>query len=149
MAAEAQLHVDIQLLEEDSHKVSRVTDYHGRRLKDTVDINLIMKWIHFCKTEHGDQCESVWWTANDDDPPDFVRMIDVKQMALVRAPPRCRYVALSYVWGGGGEEYWTTMSNVTTRNRPAGLDKSVLPATILDAIDLVKRIRLIKFETWI
>ncbi|KIO04101.1 hypothetical protein M404DRAFT_15602 [Pisolithus tinctorius Marx 270] len=138
VAAEAALHLDIQLLEEDSRKMSRSRDFHGRRLKEEVDISLVKKWIKCCELEH--DCESVWWRRSDDCLPDFVRMIDVTKMALVPASPDCRYVALSYVWGGPGDYYWTTTKNINSRGHPTGLDAGILPATIRDAIHLTRRI---------
>ncbi|KAI6043015.1 heterokaryon incompatibility protein-domain-containing protein [Pisolithus marmoratus] len=67
------LYLDIQLLEEDSRKLSRSRDLHGRRIEEEVD-----------------------WRPSDECLPDFVRMIDVTKMALVPASPDCRYLALSY-----------------------------------------------------
>ncbi|OJA15063.1 hypothetical protein AZE42_08230, partial [Rhizopogon vesiculosus] len=59
-------------------------------------------------------------------------------MAIVPAPRSCRYIALSYLWGGMGEEYWTTKANLKHRRRRGGLDASVLPMTISDTIQLVR-----------
>ena len=139
MASEAQLHLDIQLLGEDAHKVSRPRDFHGRRLKNVVDVCSVMRWVRLCETEHGDECQSVWWRAGST-LPEVVRMVDVKQMALVQAPRNCRYVALSYVWGGPGDGYWTTTANAPKRFRAGGLDKSVLPTTILDSIHFMEQV---------
>jgi len=140
MNASADLSLAIQLMEEDAHKVSRKRDFHGRRMKDVVDVGMIKRWIHLCESEHGDTCESIWWRAKDEGLPGFVRMVDVVQMALVPALPNCRYVALSYVWGGPGDSYWTTRANVTARGSPDGLDNSILPATIADSIRLVQQL---------
>ena len=140
IAAKAALYLDIQLLEEDSHKVGRSKDLHGRRIKDKVDIHLIKRWMKLCECAHGEACEAVWWKSGHGELPEYVRMVDVIQMALVRAGQNCRYVALSYVWGGPGEEYWTSTANAEARKRPAGLEESILPATIFDAIQLTRQI---------
>ncbi|KAG6330062.1 hypothetical protein ID866_9026, partial [Astraeus odoratus] len=139
-ASNADLLPQIQLLDEDSHKFRRTRDLHGRRMADTVDVELVKRWIQLCEREHGSACESVWWKDDDGGLPDFVRMVDVQQMALVTASPGCRYVALSYVWGGPGYEYWTTMGNVNARSCPGGMSNCVLPMTIRDAIHLVQRL---------
>ncbi|CCM05326.1 uncharacterized protein FIBRA_07540 [Fibroporia radiculosa] len=140
-AARMSMGLDIQLLEQDAQIVSRPRELHGRRMGDTVDVALVEKWLSLCEEEHGDACESVWWRGNDENLPSTVRMVDVTLMAVVRAPPNCRYVALSYVWGGPGEDYWTTMANIDARTSPAGLDGSVLPATILDSVHLVQQLQ--------
>ncbi|KAG6327005.1 hypothetical protein ID866_12084, partial [Astraeus odoratus] len=61
-------------------------------------------------------------------------------MALVKASPECRYVALSYVWGGSGDEYWTTMDNISVRSCPGGMSNCPLPMTIRDTIHLIQRL---------
>ncbi|KIJ64580.1 hypothetical protein HYDPIDRAFT_90096 [Hydnomerulius pinastri MD-312] len=133
--------LDIQLLEEDVHRVSRAKGLHGRRMSDGVDMALVKRWVTLCEKEHGDTCELVWWRRNDENLPSAVRMVDVTLMSVVQAPSSCRYVALSYVWGGPGEDYWTTMANINTRSSPAGLDGSILPATILDSIHLAQQMQ--------
>lgn len=140
MAAKAALQLDIQLLEEDARKVGRSKDLHGRRLMEKVDIHLIKKWMKLCERAHGEACETVLWKSGNEDLPEYVRMVDVVRMALVPASRNCRYVALSYVWGGPGEDYWTTKANEKARSLPSGLQESVLPATIIDAIQLSRQI---------
>jgi hypothetical protein len=138
--AKAALYLDIQLLEEDSRKVARSKDLHGRRIKNEVDIHLIKRWMKLCERGHGEACATVPWKSGHEDLPEFVRMVDVIQMALVHVGRNCRYVALSYVWGGPGEDYWTSVANAKTRSLPSGLEESVLPETIVDAIQLTRQI---------
>ena len=61
-------------------------------------------------------------------------------MAIVPAPPKCRYVALSYVWGGPGDAYWTTQANLKQRGVRGGLNASMMPGTISDTIQLVRQL---------
>ncbi|KAG2335282.1 HET-domain-containing protein [Suillus weaverae] len=49
-------------------------------------------------------------------------------------------IAIFYLWGGTGEEYWTTRANLKQRKAQGDLDISVLPGTILDTIQLVRRL---------
>jgi len=61
-------------------------------------------------------------------------------MAIVPVPPLCRFVALSYVWGGPGDEYRTTQANLEHRSTPGGLDASIIPGVISDSIILVRQL---------
>ncbi|KAG0696838.1 hypothetical protein DFH29DRAFT_984512 [Suillus ampliporus] len=140
MAAQSNLLLDIQLLEEDASKVGRTKELHGRRVGRNVDIALLKRWIHTCEKEHGERCETVWWRGAKEVLPKSVRVVDVARMAVIPAPPSCRFVALSYLWGGTGEEYWTTRANLKKRRASGGLDVSVLPGTILDTIQLVRQL---------
>ncbi|EGN97795.1 hypothetical protein SERLA73DRAFT_160870 [Serpula lacrymans var. lacrymans S7.3] len=132
--------LDIQLLEEDAPKFGRTNELHGRRMGENFDVRLAKKWIELCENDHGDACESVWWRGDDKNLPGCVRMLDVSSMTVVPAPPACRYVALSYLWGGMGGEYWTTRANLEQRSISGGLDASMLPGTISDAIQLVRQL---------
>lgn len=70
----------------------------------------------------------------------FLRLIDVQRQCIVKAPRKCRYMALSYVWGGTQELQLTRKSHMEFE-RPNGLsmgDKR-LPRTIADAMLLVSR----------
>lgn len=68
---------------------------HGRTQPDHIDYGFVRDLITFCEQGHvicGKQ-RSVGAV------PGF-RVVDVRQKKVVCAPQRCRYVALSYVWGG-------------------------------------------------
>jgi hypothetical protein len=125
-------------MKEDAFKFGRPVDLHGRRMKNTVDIGLVKKWIKLCRENHGDECRNVW--RMDRNLPGFVRMVDVVSMAMIPAPSGCRYVALSYVWGGNGAEYWTTKDNIAKRSMPGGLNAANLPDTIADSISFVRQL---------
>jgi hypothetical protein len=139
ITTQSPLSLELQLLEEDASKVGRTKELHGRRVSHNVDISLLKRWIHICENEHRERCELAWWRIGEV-LPKSVRVLDVARMAIVSAPPMCRYVALSYVWGGPGESYWTTRANIKKRRVPGGLDTSVLPDTISDVIQLVRQL---------
>lgn len=139
-AARSPLVLHIQLMQEDARVFRRRPDIHGRKVGDTVDIDLIKKWLKLCVAHHHDVCEEVWWRDKSEELPSTVRMIDVKRMAIVPYSPKSRYVALSYVWGGVGAEYQSMRDNISQRMAPGGLDESILPATIVDAIELCRRL---------
>ncbi|KAG1750039.1 heterokaryon incompatibility protein-domain-containing protein [Suillus paluster] len=140
MAARTSLVLEIQLMEEDAFKFGRPTDLHGRRVNDTVDVGLVKKWLGLCEEGHGDICESVWWMGDNRSLPGFMRIVDVVSMAIVPAPPACRYVALSYIWGGIGAEYWMAKDNFAERSTPGGLNMTNFPDTIIDSIQLVRQL---------
>jgi hypothetical protein len=128
---------EFDLLEEDASKVGKMKEFHGRRVGQTVDTGLLKRWIHICENGHRDRCEKLWWGNPGDVLPKSIRVLDVARMAIIPAPPSCRYVALSYVWGGTGEQYWTTQANLKQRSRRGGLDASLMPETISDTIQLI------------
>ncbi|KAG0696281.1 heterokaryon incompatibility protein-domain-containing protein [Suillus ampliporus] len=133
--------LNIHLMQEDAFKFGRPTDLHCRRVKNTVDLNRVKKWIKLCQENHGDACESLWRISGSGKKlPGFVRVVDVVSMAVIPAPPGCRYVALSYIWGGVGTEYWTTKDNITERRLPGGLNGANLPETITDSILFVRQL---------
>jgi hypothetical protein len=134
--------LNIHLMQEDAFKFGRPTDLHCRRMKNTVDIKMVKKWIQLCQKSHGDICKSLSRIGEHDSRklPGFVRVVDVVLMAVVLAPSGCRYLALSYIWGGIGAEYWTTKDNIAERGTPGGLNTAKLPDTITDSILFVRQL---------
>ncbi|KAG9309244.1 heterokaryon incompatibility protein-domain-containing protein [Chiua virens] len=72
-----------------------------------------------------------------DGQPTFV--IDVIQSCLVESPSRCRYVALSYVWGTA-TVFKHLLENTQDLRKPGSLRSLPIPTTIRDAITLVRLI---------
>ncbi|EIW87362.1 HET-domain-containing protein, partial [Coniophora puteana RWD-64-598 SS2] len=127
-------------MQESALKLGHSQLQHGRIIRDMVNLDLIRKWLRICEHTHGEACESDWWRGNGEGNslPSTVRMIDVQEMMIVSVAPGCRYIALSYLWGGVGESYWTSTENLPTRSRPQGLPISILPGTITDSILLTR-----------
>lgn len=73
--------------------------------------------------------------------PKGFRLIDVQRMCIVGGNSDCRYLALSYVWGGSKTLLNTKAIRVDLETE-AGLTKKLeeLPMTIRDAIDLVREL---------
>ncbi|KAG1825504.1 heterokaryon incompatibility protein-domain-containing protein [Suillus subaureus] len=134
--------LNIHLMQEDAFKFGRPTDLHCRRMKNTVDIKMVKKWIKLCQESHGDTCKSLLRIGEHDNRklPGCVRVVDVILMAVVPAPSGCRYLALSYIWGGIGAEYWTTKDNIAERGTPGGLNAAKFPDTITDSILFVRQL---------
>ena len=72
------------------------------------------------------------------DLPTHFRVIDIEQMQLVAAPAKCRYYALSYVWGAHGQ-FQTTRENFPSLQKERGLTGAMadLSRTIRESIDAV------------
>ncbi|EIW87353.1 HET-domain-containing protein [Coniophora puteana RWD-64-598 SS2] len=139
IAAETALELEIQLMEEDAHLLGRSPDLHGRRVTEVVDMGLVKRWMGICEGTHEGLCASAWWREGETATlPSTVRMVDVRDSAIVQVPPGCRYVALSYMWGIPGDSYWTTSTNLAERSQPGGLPKSALPTVISDTILLMR-----------
>jgi len=64
-----------------------------------IDISVIKDWLSVCARDHTDFCLS----GAQIKLPGF-RVIDCETRRVILAPPKCNYVALSYVWGDNREE---------------------------------------------
>ena len=106
---------------------------YGRRLPPSqVDPSLLKSWINTCEGVHQGSCAPVTLPQQDFG----MRVIDVKRRCVVEAPPRCRYVALSYVWGKSPQLLLTEGTKARLLHNDNALrdgDKSI-PLTIRDAI---------------
>jgi hypothetical protein len=121
--------------------------YTARHLQTVAEkCILVQQWLKSCIREHGPACsgshssvvqqqQHVW------DIPNFV-LIDVHKHCLIDAPMRCRYAALSYVWGH--QPFFNlTKLNVSRLRQPRSLKnhRTLTPKTIYDAIHFVRQIR--------
>jgi hypothetical protein len=115
-----------------------------------IDFNELKRWISVCDENHG--VESSKCTSTPFHPGilprsgkrqlDF-RLIDVRAMCLIYPRPRCKYVALSYVWGATSRAKLTlTSHNEEALLQPAALERHrpMIPATIMDAIIVVRNL---------
>ncbi|OTA60820.1 HET-domain-containing protein [Hypoxylon sp. EC38] len=82
--------------------------------------DIVRGWMTKCEREHSTSCRVEW-----SDELLLCSMIDVSSRRIVKCPPQCRYVALSYVWGGISPQ-------------PGALERGELPQTIEDAIAVTK-----------
>ncbi|KAI1373381.1 HET-domain-containing protein [Hypoxylon crocopeplum] len=84
------------------------------------NLDILKGWISRCEREHSSSCRVTW-----SDQLRVCRMIDVSSRRIVSCPWECRYIALSYVWGG-------------ISPKAGALESSELPQTIEDAIEVTK-----------
>jgi hypothetical protein len=106
-----------------------------------LDWNRARRWILACENNHGDICNPRWNLSATTaiSGLEVLRLIDVVNGCLVETRNPCRYLTLSYVWGG--------VNNVrlTSSNKEFLMEKGVLrtiwrllPRTIRDAIEVVQ-----------
>ncbi|KAF2240784.1 HET-domain-containing protein [Trematosphaeria pertusa] len=92
-----------------------------------------------CDARHVGACHTIIDPRLRIDPPQHLIFIDVANACLVRRPGRCKYVALSYVWGKSGTPFQTTKDNLDELLRPGALDRyrMSIPDTIRDSMAFV------------
>lgn len=125
----------LTILAEDAPDGHRL--FFSRKIpSERLSVKLIKKWVKSCQRWHGEDCEEPLTKSVLEMPPNF-RVIDTWARCVVQAPPHCRYLTLSYVWGPI-EVFKLTSSNIKMLAGPGGLKKvwHCLPTTIQDAITL-------------
>jgi hypothetical protein len=107
---------------------------HGRQLMDRVDVSLMRSWLSICENSHEDTCTISTDHRSRSSQP--ARVVDVEDMCLKDTPRGCRYVTLSYVWAATVLKL--TIANSALLYQAMSLSTLDVPATILDAITLVR-----------
>ncbi|MCJ1399500.1 hypothetical protein MMC11_002702 [Xylographa trunciseda] len=113
---------------------------YGRLLHpDWIDPSIGRLWLRECESRHGSECNEHGW-AIAMKKPTFLRVIDVEDFCVkeVANPAQCRFIALSYVWGGA-DMVKLQHANMDALMRRNGLLQFMhaLPQTIVDAIEVV------------
>ena len=111
--------------------------FSGRVMSPKADLSLFRDWINRCQTIHQGKCGQPLWLGPEHQGLISFLVIDVDKMCIVDAPASCRYVALSYCWGTA-PMLRHLQSNSTALRKEGALIDSSAPATIIDAIQLVK-----------
>lgn len=109
--------------------------FEGAKVCDQVDLEAARKWIS--------QFDLPPYMSDvPHEPLDGFRVIDVQQDCVipVHGPQGCRYLALSYVWGGD-QKFKNLKARDAALRQPGSLsDAQSLPQTISDAIFFTKAI---------
>jgi hypothetical protein len=120
------------------------------KIDEYVDFDNVRRWVSHCDQNHGGY-------GRDRFPTPFnlaimpragkrqldFRVIDVSKMSIVFAPIKCRYLALSYVWGTRKTgRLVLTSHNEEALMKPAALteNRASIPNTIWDAITVVRKL---------
>ena len=114
---------------------------YGNLLNENwIDPEMGRLWLGACEIGHGPECGQHGWDLAMQKPK-FLRVIDVNELCVKVAPnpAQCRFVALSYVWGGAGMMRFQ-LSNMDELMKPGSLLVYLkdLPKTIVDAIEMVR-----------
>ena len=115
------------------HRLSEVrVPYEGIRVRDQMDLRAAQTWISQFSPPQNISGERV----------DGFRLIDVQNECVipVSGPQGCRYLALSYVWGGD-QKFKNLKARDEVLRQPGSLSGSdKLPKTIADAMYFAKAV---------
>ena len=130
--------IEIQLLHHESLPYHSCFNQGRRIIGHQTDFSLIKTWIYLCDETHPTSILSEQSTTHF--PVNF-RVINVQRQCLVQAPPDCRYLALSYLWGTS-KAFKTVRGNRPHLERDGSLSftNDALPRTIRDALYLTAQI---------
>ena len=109
---------------------------NARNVPAKMNFEMVKEWILECNKH--EQCRRN--TDVDDEQPINMKVIEVRTLHLIQAPTNCRYVVLSYTWGGVKmnmmDSVWNTKTGVL--DLKTVFDK--LPKTIRDATNVVQNL---------
>jgi hypothetical protein len=128
----------IQLLADTATGDASTQLLRGRLIPgDSLHFDLLRSWLSRCSENHGSEC------APDTVTDDFcLRVIDVRSRRVVEAPPSCRYLALSYVWGDS-RQLLLEQNTYARLTSEGGLDEQYhdISSTIKDAMLLCEKLK--------
>lgn len=112
--------------------------YKARRQQPIIDPKLLSCWLNQCLESHTKCCRSAWIQNHH---LDTFRVIDVQRRCVIKAPAKCQFLALSYVWGGVKQPL-LLRANIEALSTEWALDlvKPRLPGTIRDAVQLCSQL---------
>lgn len=115
-------------------------DFPSNCVLSEVDPTQIVSWMKECSRDHGSTCDQLLVTR----PIQDLLLIDVHAEKLVAVEQHCKYVALSYVWGGwgGNEPTGPTKNNVDSLKTSGALRAPHIkvPSVVRDAMELCRKI---------
>ncbi|KAF7165319.1 hypothetical protein CNMCM5623_009524 [Aspergillus felis] len=114
---------------------------------EQVDYCRLREWIRICEDHHQGCKPPTTWTQPRANPSEAngahpFKVIDVIEYRVITAPQKCRYAALSYVWGPVEMQLQVKKANLAAVSAKFGLRvmETQLPETIKDAMQLVQGI---------
>ena len=107
-----------------------------------INVSIGAMWLRECEQQHGTKCSEHSWSVVMP-KPSFLRLVDVLDNCIVEIaePNDCRYIALSYVWGGAQYLQLRRYNKVELMGKNGlSLYLWAIPQTILDAMTVVRGI---------
>lgn len=107
-----------------------------------INLSIGAVWLRECEQQHRTGCSEHGWSVVMQ-KPSFLRLIDVWDNCIVEVaePKECRYVALSYVWGGAQQLQLQRYNQAELMSRNGlNLYRWAISQTILDAMTVVQGI---------
>jgi hypothetical protein len=135
---DSELSHELQLLLNSPINSSKALLY-GRAMGPIVDFNLLKSWLGSCTERHGSQCTP---KINCTRKGNFtLRVVDVVRRCIIEAPPACRYLALSYVWGRARQvKLCKANRHILAQDSSLADTNTEIPATIMDALTLCENL---------
>ena len=118
-----------------------VTRLSGRRFPPQVDVAVLRHWLRTCEENHTEPYHM--WRSSTGEPHivEGMNLIDVGRRCVIRAPPRARYIALSYVWGPASLQSFQALKSKFVHSADQVWEMALppkLPNTIEDTIQVVR-----------
>jgi Heterokaryon incompatibility protein (HET) len=115
--------------------------FFGRKiLQAEANFTMLKRWYTACEQYHGEECErALSPRVLDTETSTALRVVDVYHNCVIDVPSSCRYIALSYLWGGVSH-FQITPDNKDQFTVPRSLDGAILPQTIIDAMELSRKL---------
>lgn len=111
----------------------------GRILGSAVDLDLVRSWIDGCNEQHDEIC--VVGSGGSEALAKNLRVVDVHRKCVTLAEGGCRYIALSYVWGGVRMLSLGTQNRTRMEREGALLEEAErVPSVVKDAMELVSEL---------
>lgn len=103
--------------------------------RSILDFEELKGWLTHCEESHS-SCNTSHVLEK---PTTHFFLVDTRDKCIVRPKTHCRYIALSYVWGGV-PQHKLTEDNLQELSADFSLRPELLAATIRDAVELTEKL---------
>lgn len=121
-------------------------NFFGRRLEETINMEMISKWIASCDAKHY-ECWQLMHKPSKfvsfmSNAPHSLKVIDVQLKRITDIPANWQYTTLSYVWGKDTKQIVLTKANEPKLSKDYGLEEvsNDISRTIKDAMMVISKL---------